>query len=64
MHGFPHQFLIIPENEGKLTVWEIGGHTFPIVWVLFPHQIPIIWYTSSYWKCMGFPINFSWYGEM
>ena len=38
--------------------WEIGNHTFPIVWVLFSHLIPILWYTSSYGKCMGFPINF------
>ena len=44
--------------------WEIGNHTFPIVWVLFFHLIPILWYTSSYGKCMGFPINFPWYGKM
>ena len=45
-------------------VWEIDTHTFPIVWVLFFHQIPILWHTSSYGKCMGFPINFSQYRKM
>ena len=38
--------------------WEIDTHTFPEAWVVFPHKIPILWYTSSYGKCMGFPINF------
>ena len=26
--------------------------------MIFPHKIPILWYTSSYGKCMGFPIKF------
>ena len=43
---------------------EIGTHTFPIVWVIFPHTIPILRYTSSYGKCMGFPINFPQYRKM
>ena len=37
--------------------WEIGNHIFHIAWVLFSHPIPILSYTSSYRKCMGFPIN-------
>ena len=45
-------------------VWEIDAHTFPIIWVLFSHPIPIQRYTSSYGKCMGFPINFPQYGKM
>ena len=58
-------FPSISHNTGKCNkthcmgkTWEIGNHTFPIVWVLFSHPIPILWYTSSYGKCMGFPINF------
>ena len=43
---------------------EIGTHTFPIVWVIFPYTIPILRYTSSYGKCMGFPINFPQYRKM
>ena len=30
----------------------------------FSHQIPILWYTSSYGKCMGFPINFPQYRKI
>ena len=30
----------------------------------FSHLILILWYTSAYRKCMGFPINFSYYGKM
>ena len=45
-------------------VWEIDAHTFPIIRVLFSHPIPIQRYTSSYGKCMGFPINFPQYGKM
>ena len=44
--------------------WEIGNHTFPIVQLLFSHLILILWYTSSYGKCMRFPINFPQYGKM
>ena len=43
---------------------EIGTHTIRIVWVLFSHSILILWYTSSYGKCLGFPINFSQHGKM
>ena len=49
-------------RRGK--TWEIGNQTFPIAWVLFSRQIPILWYTSSYGKCVGFPINFLQYGKM
>ena len=52
------------KTHGMGKVWEIDTHTFSIVWVLFSHQIPILWYTSSYGKCMCFPINFSQYGKM
>ena len=38
-------------------VWEIDSHTFPTVWVLFSHSIPILRHTSSYEKCMGFPMG-------
>ena len=64
-------FPSISDSTGKCNkthrmgkTWEIGNQTFPIVWVLFPHLIPIFWCTSSYEKCMGFPINFSQYGKM
>ena len=45
-------------------VWETDTHTFPMVWVLFSHRIPILWYTSSYGKCMVFPMNFPQYEKM
>ena len=41
--------------------WEIVTHAFPIVWVIFSSTIPILRYTSSFGKCMGFPINFPLY---
>ena len=59
--GFP----IISHSTGKCNktlrmgwTWKIGTNTFPIVWVIFPHTISILRYTSSYGKCMRFPINF------
>ena len=68
MYGFPHKFSPVRKNATKPMVWgkvwEIDTHTSPIVWVLFSHPIPILWYTSSYGKCMGFPINFPQYGKM
>ena len=64
-------FPSISHSTGKCSktyrmekTWETGNHTFPIVWVLFSHSIPILWYTSSYGKCMGFPINFPQYRKM
>ena len=61
--NFP-QYRKMQQNPWYGKVWEIDTRTFPIVWVLFSHQIPILWYSSSYGKCMGFPINFSQYGKM
>ena len=47
--------------------WEIGNHTFPIIYnmgTFFSSNPHMLWYTSSYGKCMGFPINFPQYGKM
>ena len=52
------------KTHGMGKVWEIHNHTFSIAWVLFYHPIPILCYTSTYGKCMGFPINFPHYGKM
>ena len=57
-HQIFHRIRKFSKTHRMGRAWEIGSHIFIYKMCEFFHQITILQYTSSYGKCMIFPISF------